>query len=153
MPVAHARRVSDRRHLRESASGVAVAVAGRRRRSVPGWRATLAARSLPELLAPPGPLSDRTWTTQDPPGHRSPRLSLTFTGVVFSITLVALQMASTQYSPRVLRTFVRKPVTKLALSTFIAHLRLFAHAAGLGSARRPPPTPSPKARSDWPICS
>ena len=45
---------------------------------------------------------------------------LTFTGVVFSITLVALQMASTQYSPRVLRTFVRKPVTKLALSTFIA---------------------------------
>jgi uncharacterized membrane protein len=45
---------------------------------------------------------------------------LTFTGVVFSITLVALQMASTQYSPRVLRTFVRKPVTKLALATFIA---------------------------------
>jgi uncharacterized membrane protein len=45
---------------------------------------------------------------------------LTFTGVVFSITLVALQMSSTQYSPRVLRTFVRKPVTKLALSTFIA---------------------------------
>ncbi len=40
--------------------------------------------------------------------------------MVFSITLVALQMASTQYSPRVLRTFVRKPVTKLALSTFIA---------------------------------
>jgi uncharacterized membrane protein len=45
---------------------------------------------------------------------------LTFTGVVFSVTLVALQMASTQYSPRVIRTFVRKPVTKLALSTFIA---------------------------------
>jgi uncharacterized membrane protein len=45
---------------------------------------------------------------------------LTFTGVVFSITLVALQMASTQYSPRVLRTFIRKPITKLALSTFIA---------------------------------
>jgi uncharacterized membrane protein len=45
---------------------------------------------------------------------------LTFNGVVFSITLVALQMASTQYSPRVLRTFVRKPITKLALSTFIA---------------------------------
>lgn len=45
---------------------------------------------------------------------------LTFTGVVFSITLVALQMASTQYSPRVLRTFMRTPITKLALSTFIA---------------------------------
>jgi uncharacterized membrane protein len=45
---------------------------------------------------------------------------LTFTGVVFSITLVALQVASSQYSPRVLRTFVRQPVTKLALATFIA---------------------------------
>lgn len=45
---------------------------------------------------------------------------LTFTGVVFSITLVALQMASTQFTPRVLRMFVRKPVTKAALTSFIA---------------------------------
>jgi uncharacterized membrane protein len=59
---------------------------------------------------------------------------LTFTGVVFSITLVALQMASTQFTPRVLRTFVRKPVTKIALSSFIA---TFVYAlvvlAGLGT--------------------
>lgn len=59
---------------------------------------------------------------------------LTFTGVVFSITLVALQMASTQFTPRVLRTFVRKPVTKVALSSFIA---TFVYAlvvlAGLGT--------------------
>jgi uncharacterized membrane protein len=63
---------------------------------------------------------------------------LTFTGVVFSITLVALQMASTQYSPRVLRTFVRKPVTKLALSTFIAtfvySLTLLARVGATGRA-------------------
>ncbi len=45
---------------------------------------------------------------------------LTFTGVVFSITLVALQTASSQYSPRVLRSFVRRPITKIALSSFIA---------------------------------
>ena len=74
---------------------------------------------------------------------------LTFTGVVFSITLVALQMASTQYSPRVLRTFVRKPVTKLALSTFLAtfvySLTLLARVG-----RRPGPTPFPKAPSPSP---
>jgi uncharacterized membrane protein len=67
---------------------------------------------------------------------------LTFTGVVFSITLVALQMASSQYSPRVLRTFVRKPVTKLALSTFIAtfvySLTLLASLGTVGSAHRVP---------------
>ena len=62
---------------------------------------------------------------------------LTFTGVVFSITLVALQMASTQYSPRVLRTFVRKPVTKLALSTFIAtFVYALALLARVGSTTR-----------------
>jgi uncharacterized membrane protein len=67
---------------------------------------------------------------------------LTFTGVVFSITLVALQMASTQYSPRVLRTFVRKPVTKLALSTFIAtfvySLTLLARVGAAGKAHTVP---------------
>ncbi len=45
---------------------------------------------------------------------------LTFMGVVFSITLVALQLASTQYSPRVVRTFVRSPATKWTLAVFIA---------------------------------
>jgi uncharacterized membrane protein len=67
---------------------------------------------------------------------------LTFTGVVFSITLVALQMASTQYSPRVLRTFVRKPVTKLALSVFIAtfvySLTLLARVGTASSAHTVP---------------
>ena len=45
---------------------------------------------------------------------------LTFLGVVFSITLVALQLASQQFSPRVTRTFVRSTTTKVALGTFIA---------------------------------
>jgi uncharacterized membrane protein len=67
---------------------------------------------------------------------------LTFTGVVFSVTLVALQMASAQYSPRVLRTFIRKPVTKLALSTFIAtfvySLTLLASVGTASTAHRVP---------------
>ena len=45
---------------------------------------------------------------------------LTFVGVVFTITLVALQLASAQLSPRVLRTFVRSFLTKLAFGIFLA---------------------------------
>ena len=67
---------------------------------------------------------------------------LTFTGVVFSISLVALQVASTQYSPRLVRSFVRKPASKTALSVFLA---TFVYSvtvlAGIGTTlanRRPP---------------
>lgn len=45
---------------------------------------------------------------------------LTFLGVVFSITLVAVQLASQQFSPRVVRTFSRSVITKVALGTFMA---------------------------------
>src|SRR5262249_27838788 len=45
---------------------------------------------------------------------------LTFLGVVFSISIVALQLCSSQFSPRILRTFVRARVTKLTFGTFIA---------------------------------
>ena len=45
---------------------------------------------------------------------------LSFLGVVFTITLVAMQLASQQYSPRLLRTYVRSTTTKVALGTFIA---------------------------------
>jgi uncharacterized membrane protein len=45
---------------------------------------------------------------------------LTFVGVVFTITLVALQLASAQLSPRVIRTFVRSGVTRLAFGLFLA---------------------------------
>jgi uncharacterized membrane protein len=45
---------------------------------------------------------------------------LTFVGVVFAITLVGLQLASSQLSPRVIRTFVRSAVTKVAFGIFLA---------------------------------
>ncbi len=45
---------------------------------------------------------------------------LTFVGVVFAITLVGLQLASSQLSPRVIRTFVRSPITKTAFGVFLA---------------------------------
>jgi uncharacterized membrane protein len=50
---------------------------------------------------------------------------LTFVGVVFTITLVALQLASAQLSPRVIRTFVRSGTTKFAFGLFLA---TFAYA-------------------------
>jgi uncharacterized membrane protein len=43
-----------------------------------------------------------------------------FLAVVFSVALVALQLASQQYSPRVLRTFERSGMTKVTLSLFMA---------------------------------
>lgn len=45
---------------------------------------------------------------------------LTFVGVVFSISLVALQMAASQFSPRVLRLYVRSRITKATLSVGLA---------------------------------
>lgn len=45
---------------------------------------------------------------------------LTFLGVVFSITIVALQLSSSQYSPRVLRTFLRDRITQCTLGAFVA---------------------------------
>jgi uncharacterized membrane protein len=45
---------------------------------------------------------------------------LTFVGVVFTMTLVALQLASAQLSPRVVRTFTRSTLTKVAFGTFLA---------------------------------
>ncbi|MFE2729224.1 DUF2254 domain-containing protein [Kitasatospora sp. NPDC059327] len=45
---------------------------------------------------------------------------LTFIGVVFSISLVALQMAASQFSPRVLRLYVRSRLTKATFSVCLA---------------------------------
>ena len=45
---------------------------------------------------------------------------ITFTGLVFSITIVVLQLTSTQFSPRVLRTFLRDRTIQLALGIFLA---------------------------------
>ncbi len=45
---------------------------------------------------------------------------ITFTGLVFSITIVVLQLTSGQFSPRVLRTFLRDRTIQLALGIFLA---------------------------------
>lgn len=45
--------------------------------------------------------------------------TLTFLGVVFTLTLVALQLASSQLSPRVIRNFVRSGVTKVAFGIML----------------------------------
>ncbi|MGE3269737.1 MAG: DUF2254 domain-containing protein [Chloroflexota bacterium] len=45
---------------------------------------------------------------------------VTVTGVVFSITIVALQLASSQFSPRVLRNFTGDRANQAVLGTFIA---------------------------------
>lgn len=44
---------------------------------------------------------------------------ITVAGVVFSVTIVALSLTSTQYSPRVLRNFMRDRPTQLVLGVFV----------------------------------
>jgi uncharacterized membrane protein len=46
--------------------------------------------------------------------------TIAFTGTVFSITIVALQLASTQFSPRVLRTFLRDRASQHCFGIFVA---------------------------------
>ena len=45
---------------------------------------------------------------------------ISFTGLVFSITIVVLQLTSSQFSPRVLRSFLRDRFNQLALGVFVA---------------------------------
>lgn len=45
---------------------------------------------------------------------------ITVVGIVFSITIVALTLASTQFGPRMLRNFVRDRGTQLTLGAFVA---------------------------------
>ncbi|AYG79402.1 hypothetical protein DWB77_01516 [Streptomyces hundungensis] len=49
---------------------------------------------------------------------------MTFIGVVFSISLVAVQMASGQFTPRVVRIFMRSRITKLTFAVFLATFTL-----------------------------
>jgi uncharacterized membrane protein len=44
---------------------------------------------------------------------------LTFTGLVFSITMLVLQAASSQLSPRVMRTFLRDRGNQVVLGLFV----------------------------------
>ena len=52
---------------------------------------------------------------------------ITVVGLVFSITIVALTLASTQFGPRMLRNFVRDRGTQVTLGTFVA---TFVYAEG-----------------------
>src|ERR1700737_4407555 len=45
---------------------------------------------------------------------------ITVVGLVFSITIVALTLTSTQFGPRMLRNFVRDRGTQVTLGTFVA---------------------------------
>ncbi|BDS05776.1 hypothetical protein NT6N_08160 [Oceaniferula spumae] len=45
--------------------------------------------------------------------------SITVAGVVFSITMVVLSSASSQYGPRLMRNFIRQPQTKWVLGGYI----------------------------------
>jgi len=45
--------------------------------------------------------------------------TITIAGVVFSMTLVSLQLASSQFGPRLLRTFLRDRGNQLVLGTFV----------------------------------
>ena len=45
---------------------------------------------------------------------------ITIAGVVFSLTLVALSLASSQFGPRLLRNFMRDTTNQFVLGTFVA---------------------------------
>jgi uncharacterized membrane protein len=61
---------------------------------------------------------------------------ITVVGVVFSITIVALTLASTQFGPRMLRNFIRDVGTQATLGVFVA-TSVFCVLA-LGSVSSPP---------------
>jgi uncharacterized membrane protein len=87
-------------------------------------------------------LQDRdrfSWTYAGGPQNASDTLTtiassmITFTGLVFSITVLALQLTSSQFSPRALRNFLRDRVAQFALGIFIA---TFAYSFAALSAVR-----------------
>lgn len=66
------------------------------------------------------------WTyTRGPEGSRAVLSTvagsmMTIAGVTFSITIVALQLASSQFGPRLLRNFMRDRGNQIAIGTFVA---------------------------------
>lgn len=80
------------------------------------------------VLAQVDDVVDRVTWLRFPGGPQSARSVLssiagamiTFTGLVFSITILVLQLASQQFSPRILRTFLRDRTSQVALGMFAA---------------------------------
>jgi uncharacterized membrane protein len=72
-----------------------------------------------------GSLQLPTWVNSGSPDAARQVLSalaaavITVVGVVFSITIVALTLTSTQFGPRMLRNFIRDRGTQLTLGTFV----------------------------------
>ena len=58
--------------------------------------------------------------------------TLAFVAVVFATTLVAIQLAASQYSPRAVRIFIRSRVTRVTLGIFLATF-VFAVTTLIGS--------------------
>jgi len=67
--------------------------------------------------------------------------TLAFVAVVFATTLVAIQLAASQYSPRAVRVFIRSGVTRVTLGLFLATfvfalIVLVSNRASVASAKQ-----------------
>ncbi len=67
--------------------------------------------------------------------------TLAFVAVVFATTLVAIQLAASQYSPRTVRVFIRSRVTRVTLGLFLATfvfslVVLISNRAAVASAKQ-----------------
>ena len=73
--------------------------------------------------------------------------TLAFVAVVFATTLVAIQLAASQYSPRTVRIFIRSRITRVTLGLFLATfvfslIILVSNRASVGSAKQSAPVVS-----------
>jgi uncharacterized membrane protein len=68
--------------------------------------------------------------------------TITTAGVVFSLTVVSLQLASSQFSPRVMRSFIRDRLSQvvigLLIATFVYCVLILRRVNGDGAALAPP---------------
>lgn len=71
---------------------------------------------------------------------------ISLTALVFSITVLVLQLASGQFSPRVIRTFLQEPATKVAMAVFVG---TFVYAFVLLTKVRAAPVVFVPALSVW----
>ena len=67
--------------------------------------------------------------------------TLAFVAVVFATTLVAIQLAASQYSPRTVRVFIRSRITRVTLGLFLATfvfslIVLVSNRASVASAKQ-----------------
>jgi uncharacterized membrane protein len=98
-------------------------------------RALGAGRSIPLTLAINS--NAATWLLSTVAGA-----TITTAGVVFSLTVVSLQLASSQFSPRVMRSFIRDRLSQvvigLLIATFVFSVLTIRHISG------EPTTPAPR---------